>query len=143
LESRPPGEAAAAPVGPGEIDATARVLGAVLRAGVLLSAAIILFGVALFVHQRGVGVILLGPRGVPVGAEDDPTTVRELLSAIVGNARVPAAVTDVGLLTLMVTPVLSVIVSLVSFALARDWTYVTLATVVLCMLALGIVVGHI
>jgi uncharacterized membrane protein len=95
------------------------------------------------VHRRGVGVILLGPRGVPVGAEDDPTTVRELLSAIVGNARVPAAVTDVGLLTLMVTPVLSVIVSLVSFALARDWTYVKLATVVLCMLALGIVAGHI
>ena len=141
LESRPSG--AAAPEGPGEIDATARVLGAVLRAGVLISAAIILLGVALFVHRRGVGVILLGPRGVPVGAEDDPTTVRELLSAIVGNARVPAAVTDVGLLTLMVTPVLSVIVSLVSFALARDWTYVKLATVVLCMLALGIVVGHI
>jgi uncharacterized membrane protein len=123
-------------------DVTARVLGAILRAGVSLSAAIILVGVALFVHRRGVDVILFGPRGVPAGAGEDPSTVRELLQAITGNAHVPAAVTDIGLLTLMVTPVLSVIVSLVAFARARDWTYVIFAVVVLGMLALGAVAGH-
>ncbi len=127
----------------GETDATARVLGAILRVGVLLSAAIILFGVVLFVHRRGAGVILFGPRGVPAGAGEDPSTVRELLSALTGNEHVPTAVTDIGLLTLMVTPVLSVVVSLVAFARARDWTYVVLAAVVLAMLALGVVLGHV
>ena len=133
----------AVPDARGEIDATARVLGAILRVGVLLSAAIILLGVVLFVRQHGVGAILLGPRGIPAGAGEDPSTVRELLNALIGNAHVPTAVTDIGLLTLMVTPVLSVVVSLVAFARARDWTYVALAAVVLGMLALGVVLGHV
>ena len=131
------------PVEAAELDATGRLLGTVLRAGVLISAAIILLGVVLFVHRRGIGVILFGPRGIPAGAEEDPSTVRQLLDAFSGNAHVPAAVTDIGLLTLMVTPVISVAVSLVSFARARDWTYVVLASVVLGMLALGILVGRI
>lgn len=140
LDTKPPGSAAAP--APGETDATARVLSAILRVGVLLSAAIILLGVALFVQRRGIQVILLGPRGVPAGAADDPATVQALLNALTGNEHVPAAVTDIGLLTLMVTPVLSVVVSLVSFARGRDWTYVALATFVLCMLALSVVAGR-
>ncbi|HEV2440552.1 MAG TPA: DUF1634 domain-containing protein [bacterium] len=142
LDPKPPGGPAAAPQALGEMDATARVLGAVLRVGVLLSAAIILLGMALFVHRRGVQVILLGPRGVPAGGAEDPATVQALLDALTGNEHVPTAVTDIGLLTLMVTPVISVIVSLVSFARTRDWTYVALATFVLCMLALGVVAGR-
>jgi uncharacterized membrane protein len=43
----------------------------------------------------------------------------------------------------MITPVLSVVVAMVSFARGRDWTYVLLAAVVLCMLALGSVVERI
>lgn len=142
LDSKPPGGPAAGPQAPGEMDATARVLSAVLRVGVLLSAAIILLGVALFVNRRGIQVILLGPRGVPAGAAEDPTTMQALLSALTGNEHVPTAVTDIGLLTLMVTPVISVVVSLVSFARARDWTYVAFATFVLCMLALSVIAGH-
>lgn len=126
-----------------ETDVTARVLGTVLRWGVLLSAAIILLGVTLFIVRRGPLVVLLSPRGIPAGAEQDPRTVRQLLDAFAGNAHVPAAVTDVGLLTLMLTPVVSVVVSLVSFARERDWTYVALAAAVLCMLAIGTIVGTI
>lgn len=127
----------------GDVDLTGRLLAAILRAGVLLSAAIILLGVALFVHRRGIWVILFGPRGIPFGAETDPSTVRQLLDAITGNAHVPTAVTDIGLLTLMMTPMISVVVSLVAFARARDWTYVVLAAAVLCMLALGFVAGRV
>lgn len=134
---------AASPAEAGELDATGRLLGAVLRAGVLISAAIILLGVVFFVHRRGFGVILFGPRGIPAGAEEDPSTVRQLLDALGGNAHVPAAVTDIGLLTLMVTPVISVAVSLVSFVRSRDWIYVVLASVVLGMLGLGVFVGRI
>jgi uncharacterized membrane protein len=121
----------------GEVDATARVLGAILRAGVLISAAIIVLGMILFVHRRGLGGILFAPRGLPPGGPEDPRTLRELAQGFKSNTHIPAAVTDIGLLTLMVTPVVSVIVSMLSFARARDWTYVILAAVVLCMLALG------
>ncbi|HEV2356056.1 MAG TPA: DUF1634 domain-containing protein [bacterium] len=127
----------------GKVDMTGRVLGTILRWGVLCSAAIILLGVVLFVERRGLRVILLAPRGIPVGAEDDPRTLHQLLTDFEGNAHVPTAVTDIGLLTLMVTPVLSVIVSLVAFARGREWTYVLLAAIVLCMLALGTVIGRI
>lgn len=127
----------------GTVDATGRVLGTILRWGVLCSAAIILLGVVLFVERRGLRVILLAPRGIPVGAEDDPHTLHQLLNNFEGNAHVPTAVTDLGLLTLMVTPVLSVIVSLAAFARGREWTYVVLAAIVLCMLGLGTVIGQI
>jgi uncharacterized membrane protein len=124
-------------------DRTARVLGAILRTGVLTSAAIIVVGLLLFVHRRGAGLILVGPRGLPTGSNEDPSTVGELLGALGANEHVPAAVTDIGLLTLMVTPVVSVVVSLVAFARERDWTYVVSAGVVLLMLALGTMLGHI
>ncbi|MHB8731439.1 MAG: DUF1634 domain-containing protein [bacterium] len=137
------GAPAAATAAGHEPDATARVLGTILRVGVLISAAIILVGVALFVHRRGAAAVLFGPRSLPAGSGEDPSTLGELLDALRSNAHVPVAVTDIGLLTLMVTPVISVVVSLISFARERDWTYVVLAAIVLCMLALGSALGHI
>lgn len=124
-----------------DLDVIGRVLGAVLRVGVLLSAAIILLGVALFVHRRGWHVILLAPRGIPAGSELDPRTVRGLLDAFLGNEHVPTAVTDIGLLTLMITPVVGVVVSLVAFARDRDWMYLGLAALVLALLAVGFALG--
>jgi len=94
------------------------------------------------VTRRGIQVILLGPRGVPAGAAEDPTTMQALLSALTGNEHVPTAVTDIGLLTLMVTPVISVVVSLVSFARARAWTYVPFAPFLPFILALTLTAGH-
>ncbi|HLW47696.1 MAG TPA: DUF1634 domain-containing protein [bacterium] len=143
LESSSLGQAVPRAEPAGGVDATARVLGTVLRAGVLISAAIILLGIILFVHRRGIGVNLFAPGGLPSGGAEDPSTLGELLNALNSNSHVPAAVTDIGLLTLMITPVLSVIVSMVSFARARDWTYVAFAAVVLCMLALGSVLERI
>ena len=137
------GSAPASPEAGHEPDATARVLGAILRAGVLISAAIIVFGVALFVHRRGAAAVLFGARGLPAGSGEDPSTLGELLDALRNDVHVPAAVTDIGLLTLMITPVISVVVSLIAFARERDWTYVLLAAVVLGMLALGSALGHI
>lgn len=127
----------------GEVSVTARVLGAILRAGVLISAAIILVGVALFVHRRGAGFVLFGSRDLILGAGETPSSVRDLFDAVRNNAHVPAAVTDVGLLTLMATPVLSVVVSLLSFARHREWHYVVLSGIVLCMLVLGSILGSI
>ena len=127
----------------GEVSVIGRVLGTILRAGVLISAAIILLGVALFIRRRGAEFVLFGSRDLILGSGETPSSVRDLLDAVRNNAHVPAAVTDVGLLTLMATPVLSVVVSLVSFARNREWHYVVLAAIVLCMLALGSILGSI
>ncbi|HKX17179.1 MAG TPA: DUF1634 domain-containing protein [bacterium] len=127
----------------GEINVTGRVLGTILRAGVLISAGIILVGLALFVRRRGAGFVLLGSRDLILSSGETPSSVRDLLDAVRNNAHLPAAVTDIGLLTLMATPVLSVVVSLVSFARNREWHYVVLAAIVLCMLALGSILGSI
>jgi len=131
----------AAPPAHVEADATARVLGTILRWGVVLSATIILIGVALFVVRRGTHSVLLSPRGIPTGAEADPTSLQQIAADFADNEHVPTAVTDIGLLTLMLTPVISVVVSLISFAGRRDWTYVALAALVLAMLAIGTFIG--
>ena len=72
----------------------------------LVSAAIILLGVALFVVQEGVPAILFAPRGAPASWNADPQSLGVVLAGL-APAR-PAAVTDLGLLLLMITPVVSV-----------------------------------
>jgi uncharacterized membrane protein len=115
------------------------VIGTVLRWGVLLAAAVILTGVALYVIQAGLRPIVFAPRGVPPGAESNPTSVRAVLDEL--GPRQPAAVTDLGLLLLIVTPVINVAIALAAFALERDWMYVGIAGFVLAMLIVGFAVG--
>lgn len=51
------------------------------------------------------------------------------------------AVVVVGLLLLIVTPVLRVAVSVVSFAMQHDWMFVGIASAVLCLLILAFLLG--
>ena len=53
----------------------------------------------------------------------------------------PAAVTDLALLLLMITPVVSVAITVVAFAVRRDWLYVAIAGFVFAMLMLGFAIG--
>ena len=77
---------------------------------------------------------------VPAGAEQDPRSLRVVLDALLPPQ--PAAVTDAGLLLLMVTPVVSVGISAVAFAVRRDWLYVALAGFVFTMLMVGFAIGR-
>ena len=123
------------PVGP-EIEA---VMSPVLRYGVLIAAGLILAGVVLFVLTGGARAILLSPQVLPANAEANPASVRAVLDALTPPQ--PAAMTDLGLLILMVTPVAGVAVAAITFALRRDWLYVGLAAYVLLMLAIGFAMG--
>ncbi len=116
------------------------VVSTVLRWGVLAAAALILAGVAFYVAASGARAILFAPRGVPPGAEANPTSLRVVLDEL--SPRQPAAVTDLGLLLLIVTPVVNVAIVLIAFVLERDWMYVGLAGFVLAMLMVGFVVGR-
>jgi uncharacterized membrane protein len=57
-----------------------------------------------------------------------------LVLMLVGGAASASLLLQVGIVILLVTPVARVVVSLVQYAGARDWTFVTLTAIVLAEL---------
>jgi uncharacterized membrane protein len=108
------------------------VVARVLLVGVAVSAALVLAGfvASLFV---GWGGSLLG--AAPGG---DPTDVGALVEGL-QNLR-PQAIAQLGLLTLILTPMTRVAASLIMFAVERDRTYVAISVIVLVILLAGLLV---
>ncbi|MCE5328464.1 MAG: DUF1634 domain-containing protein [Planctomycetaceae bacterium] len=111
-----------------------------LRTGVALSMMLVLTGVVLlFVrHPDDLSQARNLPGLVAPGAEF-PHTVGQVIRQFDGVSG--RAVASLGLLVLIATPVLRVAVSVVAFALERDWTYVALTMLVLILLLLSFRVG--
>jgi len=103
------------------------VVSRVLRAGVAISATLITIGflTSFLVGWEG------SLRGAPASTTD-PTSFDQLLEGL-AQLR-PIAITQAGLLVLIVTPVVRVAVSVVGFARARDPLYVAITAVVLLLL---------
>jgi uncharacterized membrane protein len=106
-----------------------RIIGSLLRAGVLGSATIVALGGALYLMQhgsepsdyrkfQGVAPELCGVGGILRGC------IREQGRALI----------QLGLLLLILTPVARVAFSVAAFALERDWTYVAITLIVLAVL---------
>lgn len=103
----------------------------VLRGGVLLSASIIVIGVVMFYA-----------RYFRYGAQANlfPHSFGSVMTGIAhGDA---SSVIVLGLLVLLATPVLRVAVSIVAFALERDWRYVIITSIVLLVLLLSFFLGR-
>ena len=88
-------------------------IAAVLRYGSLFSAAVMAVGVALALWRRQV---------LP---QTGTLSVGNLLNNVLHQD--PAAITELGILLLLLTPVFRVVVAVVSFALERDTKYVLIA----------------
>ncbi len=127
--------------GTGGLRAIDPVISVVLRFGVLLSAAIIVAGIALYVVESGSRAILLAPSGIPAHADADPASLRVVLDQL--GPPQPAAVTDLGLLVLIVTPVVSVAIATAGFGVERDWLYVGIGVLVLAALIAGFALGKV
>jgi uncharacterized membrane protein len=104
-------------------------IGSVLRAGVIVSAAVVLAG----------GLISLRHASAPL--PDYHQCVRERASLdsfsgiLHGVGRFEAAsVIQLGILLLIATPVVRVVMCVAGFARQRDWLYVIVSTVVLAIL---------
>jgi uncharacterized membrane protein len=112
-----------------------QVIGALLRVGVLLSAAVVLAG----------GIWLLIQSG---GRSPHYQTFRPLEDALGTPLGVlasllhpnPHELIQFGLLLLIATPVARVVVSLAAFAVQRDRVYVVVALIVLAVLAYSLAV---
>ncbi|EUJ31623.1 DUF1634 domain-containing protein [Listeria cornellensis] len=105
------------------------VVSLLLRIGVLLSAAIILAGLLL--------LLLTGSSGYP--GTTYPTTLTAIFSGI--SDFKPYAIIMFGLFCLILTPVLRVVVSLITFLKEKDYVYVTITAIVLIILAISFFIG--
>ena len=112
------------------------LLGHVLRAGVMLSATVVLIGGVVYLARHGGEIPDYGAfRGEPV-------TLRSV-HGIVASARALSArgVIQFGLLMLIATPIARVLVSVVGFLLQGDWLYVAITTTVIALLAYSLFGG--
>lgn len=102
------------------------ILGALLREGVLLAAAIVLIGASVYLRKYG----SITPnyrmfRGEP----EDLRRIAGIVSAAL--ALRGRGLIQFGLLLLIATPVARVVFSAFAFACQRDYTYVTITLIVL------------
>lgn len=106
-----------------------QAIGRLLRAGVIISSAIVLLGAICFLHRHS----------------HEPASFHtfQAVAAVYRSVRATAvaathfdcrAVIQLGLLFLIATPVARVAFSLVAFAAERDWIYVAVTSVVLAIL---------
>lgn len=112
---------------------TELLISAVLRGGVYLSGGVTLVGVLLFFIQQ---------RGQPLGDVTKvhyPHTVGEVFAGVGHGSAI--AITVLGLLLLIATPVTRIAVSILAFANERDWRYVGITTVVLVILLISFLLG--
>lgn len=114
-----------------------RLLGAVLRYGVIVAGAITVLG----------GVLALAWHGR--APEDfrsfggEPLQLRSLTGILSGALALdPQSVVQLGILVLVATPILRVALSLVAFAARRDRTYVWLTGIVLALLTVSLFSGR-
>ena len=116
------------------------VISYLLRAGVITSVAIIVFGVVVMFVRHPVYLTSATEldRLVSPGAAF-PHTLADL-RAMLGEFHGRAIVT-LGLLVLIATPVLRVAASVVLFALQKDWTYALITAIVLSLLLLSLALG--
>jgi uncharacterized membrane protein len=105
------------------------IIGALLRTGVILAAAVVLFGAAVYLARHGSEV----PNYTVFHGE--PENLKNV-SAIVRGAlgMSGSALIQLGLLLLIATPVARVLFSAIAFAMEHDYLYVFVTLVVLGIL---------
>lgn len=114
-----------------------RLIGGLLRAGVILAAAIGGVGAALFLFAHGGDA---ADWHLFRGEPPELRSVRGIVTtALTGR---PDAIMQLGIVVLIATPVARVALSLVAFARQRDRTYVWITSIVLAVLAYSLLVGR-
>jgi len=114
-------------------DRMERLIGGILRVGVVAATGLVLCGEALHLARHG-------------GVRPDFGSLGTNLPGLAGMARLALefpgrGLVELGLLVLVATPVARVAFSVLAFAARRDWTYVVVTVLVLALLGLGLASG--
>ena len=113
------------------------IIGALLRTGVLLAAAVVIFGAVVFLAHNGYEAVSY------VAFNGEPQALRTTRGIIHGALQVDGgAIIQLGLLILIATPVARVAFSAVAFALERDYLYVSITLFVLAVLLYSLLGSH-
>jgi uncharacterized membrane protein len=117
-------------------DEVERLIGRLLRIGVVVSAGVAVIGGVLYLVRFGSETADYGTfHGVPDG-------LNSVSGVLTGAAGLHSRwIVQLGLLLLIATPVARVALSLVAFALQRDRTYVAISALVLSLLIFSLVGG--
>jgi len=114
-----------------------KIIGTLLRTGVTLAAAFVLFGGTVFLVRHHTPATNYA---VFQGEPDDLRSVRGIFhQAFAFSGR---GLIQFGLLLLIATPVARVTFSIFAFLYERDWTYVLITTIVLALLLYSLLGAH-
>ena len=109
------------------------IVGVLLRTGVMLAAAVVLFGAVLYLTHHG--------REIPnyKAFHGEPETLKKPVDIFHGVTELNArAIIQLGLLLLIATPVARVLFAAIGFAMERDWMYVGITLIVFVVLMLSV-----
>lgn len=117
------------------------VLSRLLRTGVVLSLALVVAGTALrFVHHRDLASSPAELHRLTAPGAAFPHTLAEVAQGLGGGRG--EAIVAAGLLVLILTPVMRVGVSVVSFLAERDLIFTAITTLVFALLLLSFLLGR-
>jgi uncharacterized membrane protein len=109
------------------------VIGTLLRTGVILAAAVVIFGATIFLSRHGHEIPHYGRFH---GEPERLKTVSEIVRGAFSMSG--SAIIQLGLLLLVATPVARVAFSVFAFAAERDYLYVVITLIVLGILMYGL-----
>lgn len=113
-----------------------RMVGVLLRAGVIISGSVVLAGGVYYLARHG---------GDPANYRDfqgQPAIDRIVSEIMAGAVSLRArSVIQLGILLLIATPIARVALCLVAFAFERDRVYVTITAIVLLVLLFSLITG--
>ena len=113
-----------------------RIIGMILRVGVLISALVVLTGGFFYLRHYGFNVPEYGI------FQGDPADLRNISGILQDTLAFRArGIIQFGLLLLIATPVVRVSFSIIGFALQRDKAYVMVTLIVLALLLFSIAGG--
>lgn len=109
------------------------VMGTLLITGVIISAALVVFGGIIYLYQNGFSY----PHFKTFRSE--PSNLRSVKQIIKGVGNLDSlSIIQLGLLLLIATPVSRVIFSIIGFFFEKDYLYVIISLIVLIILAYSI-----
>ena len=118
-------------------DAIDKIVGRLLQVGVLAAGALVLLAIPFFLGRYG---------ALPADFRvfrGEAHALRDISEIFAGAARLDsAALVQLGVVVLIVTPIARVALTLVAFLIRRDRTFVLLSAVVLLILLVGLISGR-